>query len=428
MLKTLARAAINFAIMASFTPGAGGGASPFASLFKAAEGTDLRRAGWRWSARRGRSWSTCRAAPSDPERCAEELRIDRRSRSSIRRRSTPAAHRVEAVARLAQIMEAGPGVVCRAHRGDHPAGAARPAAGRLINGDLTVYRSTAAGFPAGPPGFDLRLRQEQSMQASGRVLVKDMGSPLWTCGRPPGCLKPNNLDAWRAQIERAGERPADVLGLSDEPVLSAGLSRTASWPTGGSFTGLTANLASINANRKAISLSALPAGFALSVGDYISITVDPRDLHQVMEAATAGGRHHAAIRGAAASVAGRHRHQAGCGQAAGLPDGDRAGFGCRRTRSSTAGARCRFSAMRGAAVMIARATSCRLISRRPTGPRCSARTPDAAGFHLVRGQGPDHRRRGDRWLLERYRRASRRNISIPIPAASAPGPGPAPAR
>ena len=61
-----------------------------------------------------------------------------------------------------------------------------------------------------------------------------------------------------------------------------------SWPTGGSFTGLTANLASINANRKAITVSALPAGFGLSVGDYISITVGSRkDLHQIMEAATA---------------------------------------------------------------------------------------------------------------------------------------------
>ena len=66
-----------------------------------------------------------------------------------------------------------------------------------------------------------------------------------------------------------------------------------SWPTGGSFTGLTANLASINANRKAITVSALPAGFKLSVGDYISITVGTRkDLHQVMEAATAAARHH----------------------------------------------------------------------------------------------------------------------------------------
>ncbi len=58
-----------------------------------------------------------------------------------------------------------------------------------------------------------------------------------------------------------------------------------SWPTGGAFNG-TATLASINANRKAISLSGLPAGFVLSVGDYVSIA---GDLHQVMEPATANG-------------------------------------------------------------------------------------------------------------------------------------------
>ena len=56
-------------------------------------------------------------------------------------------------------------------------------------------------------------------------------------------------------------------------------------------------------------LSALPAGFVLSVGDYISITVgSARDLHQVMEAATANGSGTTAeIRDQAASVAGRHR-------------------------------------------------------------------------------------------------------------------------
>ena len=41
LLKTLARAAINAGIMSIFTPGAGGGLSPFASLFKAAGGTDF---------------------------------------------------------------------------------------------------------------------------------------------------------------------------------------------------------------------------------------------------------------------------------------------------------------------------------------------------------------------------------------------------
>jgi hypothetical protein len=46
-------------------------------------------------------------------------------------------------------------------------------------------------------------------------------------------------------------------------------------------------LASVNANRKAVSVSSLPAGFVFSVGDFIQI--GSTDLHQVMEAATAAG-------------------------------------------------------------------------------------------------------------------------------------------
>jgi hypothetical protein len=50
---------------------------------------------------------------------------------------------------------------------------------------------------------------------------------------------------------------------------------------------LTANLHTIDANRKLIRVSALPAAFVLSVGDMIQIGTT--DLHRVMEAATADG-------------------------------------------------------------------------------------------------------------------------------------------
>jgi hypothetical protein len=143
------------------------------------------------------------------------------------------------------------------------------------------------GFPGWTTGFSLRWRQEQSTQASGRILVKDMGSPLWTLRAASKVLSPNNLDAWRAKLEALENGLQTFLGYSMTrcyPILYP----NGSWPTGGAFNGLTANLASINANRKAITVSSLPVGFTLSVGDYISITVGTRkDLHQVMEAATA---------------------------------------------------------------------------------------------------------------------------------------------
>ena len=142
-------------------------------------------------------------------------------------------------------------------------------------------------FPGWTTGFDLRWRQEQSTQASGRILVKDLGSPLWTLRASTRTLSPNNLDAWRARLTALENGVQTFLGYPMSrcfPILYP----NGSWPTGGAFTGLTANLVGLNPNRKWIQLSALPAGFTLSAGDYISITVGTRrDLHQVMEATTA---------------------------------------------------------------------------------------------------------------------------------------------
>jgi hypothetical protein len=142
-------------------------------------------------------------------------------------------------------------------------------------------------FPGWTTGFDLAWRQEKSTQASGRVLVKDLGSPLWTLRAATKTLSPNRLDQWRARLTALENGLETFWGYPMSRCYPQAYPNGA-WPTGGSFTGLTANLASINANRKAITLSALPAGFALSIGDYLSITIGTRkDLHQVMEAATA---------------------------------------------------------------------------------------------------------------------------------------------
>ncbi|WP_236762402.1 hypothetical protein U0027_05970 [Agrobacterium tumefaciens] len=61
-----------------------------------------------------------------------------------------------------------------------------------------------------------------------------------------------------------------------------------SWPTGDAFGGV-GQVATIASNRKAISLSGLPAGYKVTVGDYIQI--GDKDLHMVMEpmTASAGG-------------------------------------------------------------------------------------------------------------------------------------------
>lgn len=133
--------------------------------------------------------------------------------------------------------------------------------------------------------FDLGYRQEQSHTAGGRTLVKDLGPQLWRLSAQSKVLRPNELDYWRARLKALENGMKTFWGYS--------LSRTypisypkGSWPTGGAFDGVSASLASINANRKAVAIDDLPAAFKLSVGDYISID---GDLHQVMEPATANG-------------------------------------------------------------------------------------------------------------------------------------------
>lgn len=154
---------------------------------------------------------------------------------------------------------------------------------------ITYPLSLLPSFPGWTTGFDLHWRQERSTQASGRILVKDMGAPLWSLRAASKVLSPNNLDQWRAKLTALENGLQQFWGYPTSrcfPILYP----NGSWPTGGAFSGLTANLSVINANRKAIALSALPAGFVLSVGDYISITRSGgADLHQVMEGATASG-------------------------------------------------------------------------------------------------------------------------------------------
>ena len=149
---------------------------------------------------------------------------------------------------------------------------------------ITYPINLLPGFPGWTTGFSLHWRHEESTQASGRVLVKDMGSPLWTLRATTKSLSPNDLDTWRAKLTALENGLKTFWGYPMSrcyPILYP----NGSWPTGGAFSG-TAVLSSINANRKAIALQSLPVGFVLSVGDYLSID---GDLHQVMEPATANG-------------------------------------------------------------------------------------------------------------------------------------------
>jgi hypothetical protein len=153
---------------------------------------------------------------------------------------------------------------------------------------LTEPFNLLQGFPGWTTGFDLKWRQEQSVQASGRVLVKDLGSPLWTLRAASKTLPPNALDYWRARLTAMENGLKQFYGYSMSrcyPILYP----RGSWPTGTSFDG-TGTLATIGGDRKSVTIGGLPPGFTLSVGDYVSLS-DSGTLHQVMEeaAALAGG-------------------------------------------------------------------------------------------------------------------------------------------
>lgn len=141
-------------------------------------------------------------------------------------------------------------------------------------------------FPGWTTSFDLMYRQEQSRAASGVTYVKEFGFPLWQLKAQSKLMRPNLLDYWRARLKYLEGGLQTFYGYP--------LSRTypilypnGTWPTGVSFSGTTAALASVNANRKAITVSSLPAAFKFSIGDFVQIGTT--DLHQVMEAATASG-------------------------------------------------------------------------------------------------------------------------------------------
>lgn len=70
-------------------------------------------------------------------------------------------------------------------------------------------------FPGWTVAFELLYRQEQSRHASGRTRVKDFGTPIWTATYQSRQMRPNEIDEWRARLNR----------------LENGLNTFKAWPT-----------------------------------------------------------------------------------------------------------------------------------------------------------------------------------------------------
>lgn len=140
-------------------------------------------------------------------------------------------------------------------------------------------------FPGWTTEFELLWRQEQSRTAGGRTIVKDMGSPLWKMTAQSRTMKPNELDFWRARLTSLENGLKTFRAFPKSRCFPVAYPN-GSWPTGEAFNGV-AQMSSIGADRKSITLAGLPAGYKVSVGDYIQI--GDKDLHMVMEASTATG-------------------------------------------------------------------------------------------------------------------------------------------
>lgn len=141
---------------------------------------------------------------------------------------------------------------------------------------ITYPLDLLADWPGWTPEFDLLWRQEQSRLSSGRTIVKDFGSPIWRMTAASKTLSPNWLDHWRARLDamEGGQKTFKGYPLSRcRPILHPG---SAVLPAG--------TLHTIGGDRKSVRIDDLD-GIALSVGDMISIGA--RDLHRVMEGATA---------------------------------------------------------------------------------------------------------------------------------------------
>ena len=150
---------------------------------------------------------------------------------------------------------------------------------------ITYPLDILSDFPGWTTSFAPLYRQEQSRTQGGVTYVKDYDDPLWQLSAQSRSLTINELDFWRARLASLENGLQTFLGYSMSrcyPILYP----RGSWPTGASFDGVSAELATINTARTAISVSHLPAGFTFSIGDYLAIG---NDLHQVMESATADG-------------------------------------------------------------------------------------------------------------------------------------------
>lgn len=145
---------------------------------------------------------------------------------------------------------------------------------------ITYPYDLLATFPGWSTEFDLLYRQEISRTAIGQTFVKDFGSPLWRATYQSRLMKPNELDVWRARLKAMEGGLKQFLGRPTSRCYPI------AYPNGTGMGNVSdVKIASIGTDRETVTFSGLPAGYQVSVGDYIQIGT--HNLHQIVD--TAGG-------------------------------------------------------------------------------------------------------------------------------------------
>lgn len=127
------------------------------------------------------------------------------------------------------------------------------------------------GFKGHSVEFDLLWRQEQSRQASGRTIVKDMGSPLWKANYQSVPMHADDLDVWRARLHAMENGFRTFKGYPWARLRPINHPGSSALPSG--------TINSISSDRKTITFAGL-TDLNLQAGDMVRIGTG--DLHQIV--------------------------------------------------------------------------------------------------------------------------------------------------
>lgn len=149
---------------------------------------------------------------------------------------------------------------------------------------LANIQDLLATFP-GTATLELAYFDEMAVQANGQTRVQDIAPELWRLSAMSFPLRPSQYREWKARLSSLENGKLLFWGYdcsAKYPILYP----NGSWPTGVAFSGQTAQINSVGANNKSLSLKLVPNGYIVHAGDMISFSYGTgpiQALHQAVE-------------------------------------------------------------------------------------------------------------------------------------------------